>query len=65
MIDAELKFPDWSGHPAPPRMSFEEYEAWITGEILPALRAAGKLSDEELRRDFERNEGLMTEAFRL
>jgi hypothetical protein len=65
MIDSELKFPDWAGHPQPPRLSFEAYEAWIIGEILPALRAAGKLTDEELRKDFDRNEGLMTEAFRL
>ncbi len=65
MIDSELRLPDWSGHPKPPRLSFEEYEAWIIGEILPSLRAAGKLTDEELRKDFDRNEGLMTEPFRL
>jgi hypothetical protein len=64
MSKSQLKFPDWTGHPPPPRLSFEEYEAWILGEILPTLRAAGKLTDEELRKDFDRNEGLM-EPFRL
>ena len=65
MSKPELSFPDWSDHPAPPRMSLEEFESWIIGEILPALGAAGKLSPEALRKDFEENEGQMTEPFRL
>lgn len=65
MIDLDLNFPDWSDHPPPPRLSMAEYEAWIIGEILPALHAAGKLTEEELLKDLARNEGAMTEPFRL
>jgi hypothetical protein len=65
MIDLNLNFPDWSDHPPPPRLSMEEYEAWIVGEILPALHAAGKLTDEEIHKHFARNEGTMTEPFVL
>lgn len=65
MTDPDLKFPDWSDGPAPPRLSMAEYEAWIVGEILPALHAEGKLTEEELLKDLARNEGAMTEPFRF
>ena len=65
MTDTDLTFPDWSGHPPPPRLSFEEYEAWILKEILPALHAEGKMSVPYLRKQFDQNEGRMTEPFRL
>lgn len=65
MTDPELQFPGWTGHPPAPRLSFEEHEAWIIGEILPGLKAAGKLTDAELGKDFANSEGLVTEPFRL
>jgi hypothetical protein len=63
MIDLNIKWPDWSDHPPAPRLTMEEYEAWIIGEILPTLHAAGLMTDEALAKDFARNEGAMTEPF--
>lgn len=65
MIDDDLSFPDWSSHPPAPTMSFAEYEAWILGEVVPSLRAEGKMTAEYSRSDFDKNEGLMKESFRL
>jgi len=60
MIDLDLNFPDLSGHPPPPRMSFEEYERWIFDEIVPMLVEQGEMTHEKLIADFQRNEGSVT-----
>ena len=60
MTNPELKFPDLSGHPPPPRLSFEEYQRWIFTEIVPALARQGEMTVEKLRADFQRSEGAVT-----
>ncbi len=60
MTDPPLKFPDWSGHPPPPRMTFEQYQHWICHEIIPALAVRGEMDPDKLIEDFRRNEGSVT-----
>lgn len=57
----DLNLPDLSGHPPPPRVSFELYERWICEEIGPMLAADGQMTPEKLREEFMRNEGSMPE----
>jgi hypothetical protein len=57
----DLKLPDFSGHPPPPKLSFEEYEAWIINECIPAAAARGEMTPEKLVADFMNNEGRVTE----
>lgn len=59
----DLDLPDLSGHPPPPKLSFDQYQRWICGEILPMLAREGKLTDEELIADFMNNEGRQTEEW--
>ncbi|WP_193213212.1 hypothetical protein [Luteolibacter marinus] len=61
MNTLDLKLPDFSGHPRPPRMTFEEYQRWICEEIVPELARRGEMTTEKLREDFMQNEGRMTE----
>ncbi len=57
----DLDLPDFSNHPPPPKLSFEQYERWICEEIVPALAREGKLTREHLIADFMRSEGSQTE----
>jgi hypothetical protein len=57
----DLKFPDFSGHPPPPQLSYEEYYHWVFEEIVPELARRGEMTEEKLIADFMRNEGRMTE----
>ncbi len=59
----DLEFPDFSGHPPPPKLSFEQYQRWICEEIVPALARQGKMTREEIVADFRRNEGSQTEEW--
>ncbi len=56
-----MTLPDLSGHPAPPHLSFEEYQKWIFEEIVPELARRGEMTDEKLIADFMNNEGRVTE----
>lgn len=57
----DLTFPDLSGHPPPPQLSYEEYCHWIFGEIIPELARRGEMTEEKLIAHFRQNEGRMTE----
>jgi len=59
----DLEFPDFSGHPPPPKLTFEQYQRWICEQIVPALARQGKMSLDEIRADFMRNEGRQTEEW--
>jgi|APGre2960657404_1045060.scaffolds.fasta_scaffold168764_2 hypothetical protein len=59
----DLDLPDFSSHPPPPKLNFEQYERWICEEIVPALAREGKLTREYLVADFMRNEGSQTEEW--
>lgn len=61
MSEPNMNLPDLTGHPPPPRLSFEEYERWICGEIIPMLAARGEMTDEKLIEDFMNNEGRVRE----
>jgi hypothetical protein len=56
-----LKFPDFSGHPPPPQLNFEEYECWIFEQIIPMLAERGEMTEEKLLADFMNNEGRVKE----
>jgi hypothetical protein len=55
-----LKFPDFSDHPPPPQLSFEQYEWWVFEEIVPELARRGEMTEEKLIADFMNNEGRVT-----
>jgi len=57
----DLEFPDFSSHPAAPRMTFAEYQRWICEEIVPELARRGEMTLEKLHDDFMNNEGRMKE----
>lgn len=61
VLDIEL--PDFSGHPPPPKMTFEQYQRWVCEEIVPELARRGKMTHEKLVEDFLRNEGRQTEEW--
>jgi CobQ-like glutamine amidotransferase family enzyme len=56
-----LKFPDFSDHPPPPQLTFEEYQQWVCGDIIPELTRRGEMTEEKLIADFMNNEGRVTE----
>jgi hypothetical protein len=64
MNPLDFDLPDFSSHPPPPKLTFEEYQRWICEEIVPELARRGEMTLEKLRDDFMRNEGRMKE-FRL
>jgi len=55
-----LDFPDFSDHPPPPQLSFEQYENWVFQEIVPELARRGEMTAEKLIADFMNNEGRVT-----
>lgn len=57
----DLKLPDFSGHPPPPKLSFKEYEAWIINECIPAAAARGEMEPTKLIEEFRNNEGRVSE----
>ena len=59
----DLEFPDFSGHPPPPKLTFAEYQRWICEEIIPELARRGEMTTEKLIEDFLRNEGRQTEPW--
>jgi hypothetical protein len=59
----DLDLPDLSGHPPPPKLTFEQYQHWICVEIVPSLARDGKMSREQLIADFKKNEGSQTEEW--
>lgn len=59
----DLEFPDFSNHPPPPKLSFEQYQRWICEEIVPAMVRGGRLTRENLLADFMRSEGSQTEEW--
>ena len=59
----DLEFPDFSNHPPPPKLSFEQYQRWICEEIVPSLAREGKMSREALVADFMKNEGSQKEEW--
>ncbi len=63
MNSLELEFPDFSGHPPSPKLTFEQYQKWVCEEIVPALARQGEMTTEKLIQDFLRNEGRQTEEW--
>lgn len=59
----DLEFPDFSGHPPPPKLTFAQYQRWVCEEIVPALAREGKMTREQLVADFMKNEGRQTEEW--
>lgn len=59
----DLEFPDFSNHPPPPKLNFEQYQRWICEEIAPLLERQGKLTLEVIKADFMKNEGRQTEEW--
>ena len=63
MNPPDLEFPDFSGHPPPPKLSFEQYQRWVCEEIVPDLARRGQMTPAAIRSDFMRNEGRQTEPW--
>lgn len=61
----ELEFPDFSDHPPPPHLTFEQYQHWICEEIWPMLVASGRITEESLMEDFMNSEGRRMEEFKM
>lgn len=59
----DLDLPDLSGHPPPPKLTFEQYQRWICEEIVPSLAREGRMTREQLIADFMKNEGRQTEEW--
>ncbi|MEI7954917.1 MAG: hypothetical protein WCJ66_07095 [Verrucomicrobiota bacterium] len=59
----DLKFPDFSKHPPPPKLSFEQYQRWVFEEIVPELARCGQMTPSAVLADFMRNEGRQTEPW--
>ncbi len=59
----DLEFPDFSNHPPPPKLTFEQYQRWVCEEIVPALAREGKMTREQIIADFMQNEGRQTEEW--
>ena len=59
----DLEFPDFSNHPPPPKLNFEQYQRWICEEIFPAFTREGKLTRDQLAADFMRSEGSQKEEW--
>jgi hypothetical protein len=59
----DFDFPDFSNHPPPPKLTFEQYEKWICEEIVPELARRGEMTREKLIADFMKNEGRQTEEW--
>ena len=59
----DIQLPDFSGHPPPPKMSFEQYQRWVCEEIVPDLIRRGEMTREKLVEDFLQNEGRQTEEW--
>jgi len=59
----DLEFPDFSNHPPPPKLTFEQYEKWICEEIVPELARRGEMTREKIIADFMKNEGRQTEEW--
>ena len=53
----DLNLPDLSGHPPPPKLSFEEYEHWICEIAKQRLVPDAPKTWEEFRAEFMKNEG--------
>ena len=52
----DFQLPDFSGHPPPPELTFEQFQHWVC-VIIPA--STGEVSEETLREEFMKNEGSM------
>ena len=63
MNPPRLEFPDFSGHPPPPRLTFEQYQRWVCEEIVPELARRGEMTPAAVLADFMRNEGRQTEEW--
>jgi hypothetical protein len=61
MSAIDLKFPDFSGHPSPPQLSYQQYYHWVFHEIVPMLAERGEMTEEKLLADFMNNEGRVKE----
>ncbi|MEI6675613.1 MAG: hypothetical protein WCO57_10580 [Verrucomicrobiota bacterium] len=59
----DLEFPDFTGHPPPPKLSFEQYQRWVCEEIVPELARCGQMTLDATLTDFMRNEGSQTEPW--
>jgi hypothetical protein len=59
----DLELPDFSNHPPPPKLTFEQYEKWVCEEIVPELARRGEMTREKLIADFMKNEGRQTEEW--
>jgi len=60
MNTPDLVFSDFSDHPPPPQLSYEQYSQWVFCEILPDLAERGEMTEEKLLADFMNNEGRVT-----
>lgn len=63
MNTLDLEFPDFSGHPPPPKLSFEQFQHWVCEEIVPDLARRGYMTPAAVLSDFMRNEGRQTEPW--
>lgn len=53
----DLNLPELSDHPAEPRITLGEFEAWVCGDA--ATRTRAEMTDEEIHEHFMQNEGRM------
>ncbi len=60
MTVSDLKFPDFSDHPPPPQLTYEQYQRWVCEDIIPELTERGEMTEEKLIADFMNNEGRVT-----
>lgn len=50
----EIQLPDFSDHPPPPQLTFEQFQHWVCVEIPAAVE---DVTPEVLRAEFMKNEG--------
>ena len=60
MSAGDLTFPDFADHPPPPQLTYEQYQQWVCGDIIPDLARRGEMTEEKLIADFMNNEGRVT-----
>ena len=60
---ADLKFPDFTGHPPPPQLTYEQYRRWVCEDIIPELSVA--VADALIEKGYEMDPAGLDLAYQL